>query len=200
MLLTDQSRVTKNVALNGGGYYQDYVKTSSITMRGSAQISRNTAEFGGGGAYLERGAVALVGSTSVSSIMTLTHGGGTYSTLADITLRGSSSVTGNQAAGEPETYNNSGGGIYVEKASVVLIGSSTISGNTANDDGGGISSWSGATILNDHSSVDANIATRGGESSAAKVYSRSVARRNMHRPGAESSTTRGPSTCATQQP
>lgn len=139
--------VVNNRAPNGsGGGLSLGSRYGTSIVRHNTVIS-NSAEYYGGGVYVDNGSATLDDNTVSGNSTTLTGfdgqellwgGGGVYASYSDVTLR-SNAVLSNATAGN-------GGGLYLNNCNSALD-FNTVAGNTALV-GGGVTVYAGTARLN----------------------------------------------------
>jgi predicted outer membrane repeat protein len=172
--ITDNSAISDNWALYGGGIWTGLADGITIIISNST-VSANSAIFQGGGIHIEVGSLVVSSSTvSNNTAGAQDGGGGIYGhvTLINSTLSGNttpygkgaglyslsgSAITDSTIAGNIAAYD--GGGIYVKETtgSATIVGS-TLSGNQAGPSfyGGAIMNRSGAMTSLTNSTVSGN--------------------------------------------
>jgi putative cofactor-binding repeat protein len=161
----------------GGGVY---IINAAATLKG-CQVYSNTAEWEGGGIYLNRSPSTLIGNIFTGN--SAQEGGGVYLEFSDATVSGNI-IQGNTARRITTVYGNggglhvfasaatlsgntvvsntayAGGGMYLSSGAATL-GSNIVSGNTASD-GGGVFLVSGSATTWSDNTIEGNTASRGG--------------------------------------
>jgi predicted outer membrane repeat protein len=125
--MADRTRVTGNIATNGGGFFLDY--GSHLIMGGNSTISDNYP--GAAQIYIES-MVSLSGNAVMTRHQGSTLGGAVQAWSGSrIFLADNVQIIDNSAV-------YSGGGLFLSRGSLDASGNVTISGNSANSKGGGI--------------------------------------------------------------
>ncbi|MBV7327670.1 DUF11 domain-containing protein [Chloroflexi bacterium TSY] len=150
------SIISNNVATDGGGVYVNSTATTSALVLDGGAIINNIANRDGGGAYIDDAtAVYTQTSGTIGGNQATRDGGGLYINQGQATLLGGD-VISNTA------LNFEGGGIYMETITGTLFISNTqiLYNQSRDDDGGGITTNGGMTMIN--SEVAYNFAFRVG--------------------------------------
>lgn len=132
----------------GGGIYQGCAQVGSycsyaptLVMEDSSIIS-NTADYNGGGIFVEGGGVPGTGDVTIRDVQFTGNrsnedGGGVYACYSSLTLLDSDFVHNVAWDDDPVDPNDSGGGLYLIEGGPVLLDGNTFVSNTA-DIGGGL--------------------------------------------------------------
>jgi hypothetical protein len=150
-LITDETLISDNLCVNGGGIANRY---ASPVLNG-VTVSDNTASFGGG-IHNEASVLTAVNTEISGNQTTQSNGGGIYNTgyilLANVRIRGNLSF-------------GRGGGIYISGGLTsydAMLFNTEISGNSANTGGGGgIYADNGAKITISNATISGNSASPG---------------------------------------
>ncbi|MEM7127763.1 MAG: Calx-beta domain-containing protein [Chloroflexota bacterium] len=138
------SVVSNNVAFNGGGVYVNSTAATSALILDGGEIISNFAIIDGGGVYIDD-VTAVYTQTSgiIGYNQAVRDGGGLYVKEGQTTLLGGQVISNTALEFE-------GGGIYMDTITGTLFISNTqILYNSADlDDGGGITTKGGMTLIN----------------------------------------------------
>lgn len=153
LTLASSNIYANSAGLSGGGIYVG----GSGGLNGSAQITNNTAQWGGGVAAIESFVSLFGGVISDNTTIGARKGGGFYQE------GGSASFNSVEIKNNSSSY---GGGIYVYSGMFGFMGGK-VEGNAAGERGGGFYVSSGWVNFSDGASVSSNSAKRGGGGYAA---------------------------------
>ncbi len=158
-----------NTAYHGGAI----MNYGALAIRNSS-LSNNRTSFSGGAIFNEGGKLYVYNSDifynqalgkddpayANGSGEYYGNGGGILNRNGGYVKIDNSRISNNDAYGYTQANRGDGGGIsnYGSGSTLIIQNSSTISGNTANDDGGGITNWDGATLKMYNSTISGNIA------------------------------------------
>ena len=152
--------ISGNNATKGGGV--GVYRAAKFEMNGSASITDNTANQGGGVYVDDKGVhkdgatftmnktASVTGNTASGNTADQGHGGGVYVDSGTFNMNGSASVTKNNAAAQ--SY---GGGVFVKNGGTFNMNGGAISENRANQ-GGGVYAWGGTFNMNGNASITSN--------------------------------------------
>lgn len=135
LAMSGNANITNNSATYGGGVYVD---ESTLTMS-NGTITNNSATNCGGGVYIYAGTFEMSGNANITN-NSATYGGGIFDYNGTLTVSGGS-VTKNEASSE-------GGGVYVRaysSKSTFNMNAGTISENKALNNGGGVYVFTNST-------------------------------------------------------
>lgn len=144
----DEVIVRGNVALRGGGIYNDGGFVELIdSVVGDPRLDDdddwgNIATGGlgpgccGGGIYTEGGLTLMLDSTDVVGNYSASNGGGIYNFADDVDIVNGSNIAANQAGFEDSA--GEGGGIWTTGGTSLLLDESTVSDNFSAGHGGGV--------------------------------------------------------------
>ena len=114
--------ITQNTATNNGGGVCVTGSSGSFSMSGSAKITGNTADYGGGGHVSSRSSFSMSESSQIAK-NTATAGGGAY-----VTSNGSFSMSGSTEIVR-NTADSHGGGLFMDGTAFTVSGNVKVTGN-----------------------------------------------------------------------